>query len=398
MMTKAEIHVRQADDLRARDRGYLFGRRLGVDPREGRLDRPALPGLAFQRALQGTLAGDVPIGLHVGDHPARGIADPRDDGGDFEVGPVHAPVDDRALPCPTRGGGGPDVDEERRVLSAAVDDPRVAADDRLGRVAVRAGERRVDVRDHVVQVLHPDRVGGLLDRGHETGPLLVRGHGVGDVLGRPDEPDRLAAVITDDLGLLVDDPDRSVGLHDPVIGRYGRYVRARGHTSHHLGAVVRVDELLKRLLGPFERARLHPEDAARLVGPPQCASREFQVPAADVGGPLGLVEVELAHPERLDEAKPLGLEAHEGGVGGARLGPEGAVSHTGFAGHGPSVTRVCGADQYPKVRRPSGGRAQSGSFWSAKASIARGWSAWRIVGSSGGSGAAPTIAPKGPAG
>ncbi len=49
------------------------GGAAGVDPGEGGLDRLPLAGVALEGALEGALAGDVPVRLHVADDPAAGV-------------------------------------------------------------------------------------------------------------------------------------------------------------------------------------------------------------------------------------------------------------------------------------------------------------------------------------
>ena len=64
----------------------------------------------------------------------------------------------------------------------AVQHPRVLPDHLAGLVAVEAAERWVDIADHPVEVLHPDRVGGLFDGGSEPRPFLVGCQPLRDVL------------------------------------------------------------------------------------------------------------------------------------------------------------------------------------------------------------------------
>ncbi len=278
-------------DLGAGGGGDDLGRGRGIDPSQGHLDRLALARLTLEGALQGAFARDVAVGLHVARHPAGRVPEPRDDGLDLEGAAVLPPVDDRAGPRPTGPGRCPDLVEEADRVRPAVDDAGVPADDLVGFVAVGPGEGLVDVADVVVEVLHPDRVGGLLDGGRQPGPLVLGVDALGDVQARSDQADRRTARVSDDLGRLVDDADGPVGPHDPILG-FER--RLGGQPDGCRGGevpIVGVDEAEEGVEGSGERSRRDAHDPARLVAPPQLAGDEVPLPAADVRDPLGLFEM-----------------------------------------------------------------------------------------------------------
>ena len=181
------------------------------------------------------------------------------------------------------------------VLPAAVDDPGVPADDLVGLVAIEPAEGSVDVPHGAVDVLHPDRVGGLLDRQGEPGSLIFRGDPIGDVLDHPDETELCARWVADELAFLVDDPDGAVRADQPVV----KVVAVAALDRRPLGPlhpypIVRVDEREERLGRRGERVRLEPGDPVCLRGSPRRIRREVPLPAANVGNPLCLGEVPLA--------------------------------------------------------------------------------------------------------
>ena len=148
---------------------------------------------------------------------------------------------------------------------------------------------------------------------------------------------------------LMDEPDRPIRADDPVDDRVGSALRSGSRPACDPVAVVRVDEGQERLLGAGERARFDAEDAARLVGPPHEPGAELHLPAPDMGGPLRLVEVELAQAERFEEAIALSFEAFEAFEDGF-VGSQAAARLTCYMDHAPSVARARMGDHYLKVR------------------------------------------------
>ncbi len=175
------IDSRKRHELGAGSCGDRLGRRRRVDPFERGLDGLALAGVALEGTLELTLVGHVAVRLDIARQPAVGVADRRDHGLDLDQAAVLAPVDDRAAPRLPGGGPGPDGREEPRRLETAVDDPGVLPDDLVRLVAVDPAEGRVDVGHVLVHVLHPDRVGGLLDGRDEPRPLRLGDEAQGHV-------------------------------------------------------------------------------------------------------------------------------------------------------------------------------------------------------------------------
>ena len=195
-----------------------------------------------------------------------------------------------------------------------------------GLVAVGTCERRVDVGDRSGHVVHPDRVGGLLDGRHETCPLRLRTPSRGDVLDGADHAYGTAGPVPDDLALLVDEPHLAVGPDDPVVEVVrGALADRRSLGRPHASAVFGVNDGEECLGGPGEPAALDPEDPVGLVGSARRVGRKVPVPAPDMGDPLGLGKGALAFAQRhlggqaLGDVPDVALETAVGELGKADL-------------------------------------------------------------------------------